>query len=94
MRVSPGQSGVGLRSGLRKTSVIVRQMVVTPRQAEILSLVALGCGDKEIADRLGVAPRTIRTHLERLFREYGLSSRSEAVASWLRSKRRLRQPPD
>jgi DNA-binding CsgD family transcriptional regulator len=61
---------------------------VTPRQAEILSLVARGKADKEIADLLGVAPRTIRTHLERLFREYHLSSRSEAVAAWLRSKRK------
>jgi DNA-binding CsgD family transcriptional regulator len=42
--------------------------------------------DKEIALRLGVAPRTIRTHLERLFHEYGLSSRSAAVAAWLRGR--------
>jgi DNA-binding CsgD family transcriptional regulator len=72
----------------RSTAVSSRRIVVTPRQAEILSLVARGLGDKAIADTLGVAPRTIRTHLERLFREYGLSSRSEAVAVWLRSKRR------
>jgi DNA-binding CsgD family transcriptional regulator len=63
-----------------------RQLVLTPRQSEILSLVALGMSDKEIAFRLGVAPRTIRTHLERLFREYGLSSRSAAVAAWLRGR--------
>jgi DNA-binding CsgD family transcriptional regulator len=79
------RTGPGLT---RSTAHLSRRIVVTPRQAEILSLVARGMGDKEIAENLGVAPRTIRTHLERLFREYGLSSRSEAVAVWLRSKRR------
>ena len=72
----------------RSPAVSSRRIVVTPRQAEILSLVARGLGDKEIADSLGVAPRTIRTHLERLFHEYGFSTRAEAVAAWLRSKRR------
>ncbi len=72
----------------RSVAVLSRRIVVTPRQAEILSLVARGLGDKAIADSLGVAPRTIRTHLERLFHEYGFSTRSEAVAAWLRSKRR------
>jgi DNA-binding CsgD family transcriptional regulator len=68
-------------------------MVVTPRQAEILTLVSLGMGDKEIAGHLGVAPRTVRTHLERLFREYRFSNRAEAVTAWLQSKRRLRSAP-
>jgi len=72
----------------RPIAVSSRHIDVTPRQAEILSLVARGFGDKEIADSLGVAPRTIRTHLERLFHEYGFSTRAEAVAAWLRSKRR------
>ena len=70
----------------RAPNGLARDLVLTPRQSEILSLVALGMSDKEIALRLGVAPRTIRTHLERLFHEYGLSSRSAAVAAWLRGK--------
>jgi DNA-binding CsgD family transcriptional regulator len=63
-----------------------RHLVLTPRQSEILSLVAVGFSDKQIAERLGVSPRTVRTHLERLFHEYGFSSRSAAVAAWLRAK--------
>lgn len=82
-------SAVPAHEGLpRPRAVSSRRIAVTPRQAEILSLVARGFGDKEIADSLGVAPRTIRTHLERLFHEYGFSTRAEAVATWLRSKRR------
>lgn len=56
-----------------------------PRQQEIIALVADGFADKEIAIRLGVSTRTIRTHLERLFQRYGIHSRSAAVALWLRS---------
>lgn len=56
-----------------------------PRQREILALVADGLADKEIAVKLGVSARTVRTHLERLYQRYGLHSRSAAVALWLRS---------
>ena len=65
-----------------------RDLVLTPRQSEILTLVAVGLSDKQIAAQLGVAPRTIRTHLERLFHDYGFSSRSAAVAAWLRARHR------
>ncbi len=56
-----------------------------PRQRQILALVADGLADKEIAVRLGVSARTVRTHLERLYQRYGLHSRSAAVALWLRN---------
>lgn len=54
----------------------------TPRQREILDLAARGLTDKEIAADLGVAVSTIRTHLERFYRENGLRNKSEAVAVW------------
>lgn len=59
-------------------------MRVTPRQAEILRLIASGLSDKEIASRLGLSPRTIQSHLDRLFLQYGLHKRAAAVAAWLR----------
>ncbi len=61
-------------------------MHVTPRQAQILGLVASGLSDKEIATRLGVSPRTIQSHLDRLYLEHGLHKRSAAVAAWLRNR--------
>lgn len=57
---------------------------VTPRQAEILTLVASGLSDKQIAVKLGVSPRTIQSHLDRLFLQYGFHKRAAAVAAWLR----------
>ncbi len=58
------------------------RMHLTPRQSEIIALVASGLSDKEIALRLGLSNRTVRTHLERLYQEYRLHNRAEAVAAW------------
>jgi DNA-binding CsgD family transcriptional regulator len=55
---------------------------LTPRQAQILALAANGLSDKEIARRLGVAHRTVRTHFEKLFRDRGIRNRSQAIALW------------
>src|SRR5713101_9566672 len=55
---------------------------VTPRQAQILGLAANGLSDKQIAMRLGVAHRTVRTHFERLFHDRGIRNRSQAIALW------------
>jgi DNA-binding NarL/FixJ family response regulator len=59
-------------------------MRVTPRQAQILRLVASGLSDKEIGSRLGLSPRTIQSHLDRFFLEHGIHKRAAAVAAWLR----------
>src|SRR5438105_3337827 len=63
-------------------------MDLTPRQSEIMDLVAAGLGDKQIARELGVSPHTVRTHLQRLYRQNGVSNRAEAAASW------AARPPD
>src|SRR5437879_3288635 len=55
----------------------------SPRQRQIVSLVAHGSSDKEIAAQLGLSPRTVRTHLEKLFHRHGFRSRAEAVSAWL-----------
>ena len=65
----------------------LRALRATPRQAQVLALVAEGLSDKEIAGRLGMSPRTVRTHLERVLREHGMASRTEAATAWLRGQR-------
>lgn len=61
-------------------------MRLSPRQREILVLVASGLTDKTIALRLHVSQRTVRTHLERIYAENGLHSRAAAVAAWMSSE--------
>ena len=52
---------------------------LTPRQLQILALVATGRTNGQIARALGVAQATVRKHLENTFERLGVSSRSAAV---------------
>lgn len=62
-------------------------MRLSPRQEQILELVAQGCSDKEIARRLNMSARTVGTHLSRLYARYQVHSRSAVIAMWIRSGR-------
>ncbi len=55
---------------------------VTPRQRAVLDLALRGLTDKEIATDLGISVSTVRTYLERFYREHGLRNKTEAVAAW------------
>jgi two-component system response regulator NreC len=52
---------------------------LTPREREVLRLIALGYTSVEIAEELGLSPRTIETHRARIHRKLGLGKRSELV---------------
>ena len=62
-------------------------MSASPRQREIMRLVAAGLSDKEIAARLQLSPYTVRTHLQRLYAQHGLHNRAEAAATWMIGRR-------
>jgi DNA-binding NarL/FixJ family response regulator len=51
----------------------------SPRQTEIVQLIAQGYSDKQIAAALGVSKRTVRTQLERLYAANGLHCRAQAA---------------
>jgi DNA-binding CsgD family transcriptional regulator len=57
---------------------------LTPRQAQILELAAAGLSDKEIARRLDVTHRTVRSHFEKLYQQRGIRNRAQAIAIWSR----------
>jgi two-component system response regulator NreC len=52
---------------------------LTPREREVLRLIALGHTSVEIADMLGLSPRTIETHRARIHRKLALGTRAELV---------------
>jgi DNA-binding CsgD family transcriptional regulator len=54
---------------------------VTPREREVLALVAEGLSNREIARALSVVPSTVAKHLEQAYAKLGAHSRTAAVAS-------------
>ncbi len=52
---------------------------ITPRELEILGLIAQGLSNREIAQRLFVSENTVKTHSGRLFDKLGARRRTEAV---------------
>jgi DNA-binding CsgD family transcriptional regulator len=52
---------------------------ITPRELEILNLIAQGMSNREIADRLFVSENTVKTHSSRVFEKLGAKRRTQAV---------------
>jgi len=57
---------------------------VTPREREVLGLLAHGLTQADIAERLFLSPKTVGTHIQRIMGKLGVKSRTQAVAHALR----------
>ena len=52
---------------------------LTPRENEVLQLIAKGLSYQRIADTLGMSPHTVTTHIKQIYRKLAVNSRGEAV---------------
>jgi len=60
------------------------ELALTPRETEVLSLVARGFGNKEVGDILGTAPGTVKAHVQSILSKLGAKDRTHAVTIALR----------
>jgi non-specific serine/threonine protein kinase len=67
--------------GVADDSSRKRASVLTRREMEVAVLVARGLTNRQAAEKLLVAPRTVETHLEHIFAKLGVQTRAE-VAAW------------
>lgn len=78
---------VGLRLATRTGSATFEQpnaramdyLGISAREYEVLELLAHGCSNKEIAERLFVSPNTVKTHLAHLYDKLQVSRRTQAI---------------
>lgn len=89
-KVSAGESILGTREAIellrlndqqrsseREVSAVTGRL--TPREHEILQLLAEGLGDEEIAERLFVSPKTVRNQMVSILNKLGVESRLQAL---------------
>jgi two-component system nitrate/nitrite response regulator NarL len=60
--------------------------VLSPREREVLKLIAGGSSIPAIAKQLYLAPSTVKTHVQRLYEKLGVGDRAAAVAEAMRRK--------
>jgi len=65
--------------GLRSTPPGALGEPLTPRELEVLGLIADGLSSKEIARRLGISEHTVKFHVNTIMSKLGARSRTEAV---------------
>ena len=62
-----------------RNEAAIRSLGLSPRECEILAMLASGRSNKEMARALGISPNTVKTHLARVFEKLEVQKRMQAV---------------
>jgi ATP/maltotriose-dependent transcriptional regulator MalT len=62
-----------------ETAIPGQPEVLTPREVEILGLLAEGCSNADISKRLVISPNTVKRHIAHLFEKLAVTSRTQAL---------------
>lgn len=80
VRLDPA-AAAALAAAIRAPAADAATASLTPRERDVVVLVARGATNREIGKQLGVAERTARTHVSNILAKLGLASRTQA-AMW------------
>jgi ATP/maltotriose-dependent transcriptional regulator MalT len=69
-----------MRTG--STSEVARQAGLSSREAQIMTLIAAGHSNSQIAQRLVLAEKTVKNHVNRIYAKLGVGSRPAAISYW------------
>ncbi|PYM47408.1 MAG: DNA-binding response regulator [Candidatus Rokuibacteriota bacterium] len=71
-------------SASTRAGVVIARQPLTPREIEVLGMIAEGLGNKIIAARLGISEHTVKFHIASIFVKLNARSRTEAVTIGVR----------
>lgn len=88
--IAVGFAALGVWAGLRlarrappaafeKNTAVIATLGITQREQEVLALLAAGQSNKEIAQKLGVSPNTIKTQIASLYAKLEVQRRTQAI---------------
>ncbi len=77
--VSSLVSGISLKEPPAGAMNASPMQALTPREIEVLGMLALGLGNKTIAKKLGISEHTVKFHVSSIFTKLNASTRTEAV---------------
>jgi DNA-binding NarL/FixJ family response regulator len=77
----PARLGGGAHRGSGPSTAASQSTPLTPREHEIVTLIARGLSNREIADELVISPATAARHVANILAKLGYSSRTQ-IASW------------
>jgi ATP/maltotriose-dependent transcriptional regulator MalT len=60
----------------------VRAASLSSREAQIMTLIAAGHSNGQIAERLVLAEKTVKNHVNRIYAKLGVGSRPAAISRW------------
>ena len=64
------------------TIINPRPSSITPRQREVVALIAAGCSNDEVGARLGISARTAKAHSDALRQKLGVSRRRQIPVAY------------
>jgi DNA-binding NarL/FixJ family response regulator len=62
-----------------KTALVKTDVQLTPRESQVLRLIAMGLSNQEIADSLEISVETVKEHVQNLLRKMSLNDRTQAA---------------